>query len=89
MIIFIRGQTYWLEHPEHGTIKATAVLVSENGESLAFLLKNPILLRSRMGAAIITTSLPVMIEDGVVTDLFSQSVWTVYATEPPIKLPTK
>ena len=87
-ITFIKGQTYWLENPKHGTLRAKLELVSGNGLSLAFVLEQRIAIHAD-GGFFVTDGLALLQENGVFSDIFTNERWTIYDTEPANKLPTK
>lgn len=90
MITFTKGQTYWLENPKYGTLRATLVIRSPNNESLGFNLEQLIAHKVKWDNGMtIGRFLPLMNEGGVFTDIISQERWTIYDTEPANKLPTK
>lgn len=88
MITFTKGQIYWVEHPQHGTIKAKLIICSPNHESLCFELEHAVAYKVPGGMKI-GAVLPILYHNGKYKDIVTGEPWTVYDTEPAHKLPTK
>jgi hypothetical protein len=89
MIELVKGRTYWVEHKEHGTIKATLILTSENYRSLGFSLEIPYVLTRGYGNMSLHPNLLLRDENGTYVCLFTGDAWTIYDREPAVKIPTK
>jgi hypothetical protein len=86
----IKGNTYWLESTQHGTLKGDALLVSFNQRSLLFKLSQTICLVCSGGMAI-TDTLPLLREgdSSILACIVDDSTWSVFENEPQVKIPTK
>jgi hypothetical protein len=88
MITLTRGQTYWLDHPKHGTQRGRLLISSDNLESLAFALETPIGF-DMGGGVLVSEFLLITYKDGEFRDLHTESRWQVTEGEPAVKHPTK
>lgn len=86
---FERDKIYWVEHPEHGTMRALMHMVGRDDQALLLKLETPIALRSEGGGLAIMDWLALQKTDGDYTELHTGQVWKIYETEPAKKLPTK
>lgn len=91
---FTRDQDYWVEHEDHGTLKANLRLMSTDEAkqlSLLFRLPQLIAMREPDGAMAITEWLGLTYDKakGTFTELHTGQAWTVYEHEPAVKKPTK
>lgn len=85
---FIPGKTYWVEHPEHGTVKAELRMASPNEKSLLFKLEHEIALRPG-GGVMIMKFLGLDHREEKYACILSGQQWEIFDEEPKTKLPTK